>query len=174
MPFGRSKAPAVFQALVNDVLRDFLNVFVFVYLDDILIFSRSLEEHQVHVRSVLQRLLENRLYVKAEKCDFHASSVSFLGYLLAGGQVKTDPVKIKAVVEWPILDSRRQLQQFLSFANFYRRFVRNYSQVAAPLTRLTSSKIPFIWSPETHSVFITLKQLFTSAPILIHPDTSSS
>lgn len=115
---------------------------------------------------------ENRLYVKAKKCEFHASSVSFLGYILARGQVKTDPVKIKAVVEWPIPDSRRKLQQFLGFANFYRRFVRNYSQVAAPLTRLTSSKVPFIWSPEAHPAFTTLKQLFTSAPILIHPATS--
>lgn len=92
MPFGLTNAPAVFQALVNDILRDFLNRFVFVYLDDILIFSRNLEE---------QRLMENRLYVKAEKCELYSTAVNFLRYVLAGGQVKTDPAKIQAVKEWP-------------------------------------------------------------------------
>lgn len=95
-------------------------MFVFVYLDDSLIFSRTLEEHHFHVRSVLERLLENRLYMKAEKCEFHASSVSFLGDILAGGQVKMDPVKIKAVLERPFPESRNKLQGFLGFANFYR------------------------------------------------------
>lgn len=172
MPFGLTNAPAVFQTLVNDVLRDFLDRFVFVYLDDILIFSKDLKEHRIHVRAVLQRLLENKLYVKAEKCEFHAPSVSFLGYILAGGQVKTDPAKVKAVAEWPLPTSRKHLQGFLGFANFYRRFIRNYSQVAAPLTRLTSSKLPYHWSPEADAAFSRLKELFTSAPVLIHPDHS--
>ncbi|XP_024654489.2 uncharacterized protein LOC106675134 [Maylandia zebra] len=170
MPFGLTNAPAVFQNLVNDVLQDFLDRFVFVYLDDILIFSKDVVEHRAHVRAVLQRLLENKLYVKAEKCVFHSPSVSFLGYVLAGGQVKTDPVKVTAVVQWPVPASRRHLQRFLGFANFYRRFVRNYSQVAAPLTRLTSPKLPFIWSQEAGAAFTKLKALFTSAPVLVHPD----
>ncbi|KAK7910478.1 hypothetical protein WMY93_015162 [Mugilogobius chulae] len=93
MPFGLTNAPAVFQALINDVLRDFLNRFVFVYLDDILIFSKTLQEHEQHVRQVLQRLLENKLYVKAEKCEFHARKVSFLGFVVESGQVKADPEK---------------------------------------------------------------------------------
>ncbi|KAI3354966.1 hypothetical protein L3Q82_004757 [Scortum barcoo] len=96
MPFGLTNAPAVFQALINDVLRDFLNHFVFVYLDDILIFSRSLKEHQSHVHQVLQRLLENRLYVKKEKCEFHTSRVSFLGFIVERGQVQADPEKVDA------------------------------------------------------------------------------
>lgn len=99
MPFGLTNAPAVFQALVNDVMRDFLNRFVFVYLDDILIFSDSPEEHVYHVCQVLQRLLENKLFVKAEKCEFN--SVSFLGYIVGSGQVKPDPAKIQAVADWP-------------------------------------------------------------------------
>lgn len=127
MPFGLSNAPAFFQALVNDVLRDFLNVFVFVYLDDILIFSKDLSDHKRHVRSVLQRLLENKLFVKAEKCEFHGSSVTFLGFILEGGQIRPTEEKIKAVVDWPIPETRKQLQRFLGFANFYRRFIRNYS-----------------------------------------------
>lgn len=96
MPFGLMNAPAVFQALVNDVLRDFLNRFVFVYLDDILIFSKDKSEHVSHVRQVLQRLLENKLFAKAEKCEFHSSTVSYLAYIIKRGQVKTDPDKVRA------------------------------------------------------------------------------
>ena len=172
MPFGLTNAPAVFQALVNDILRDMLNHFIFVYLDDILIFSRNMEEHVQHVRLVLRRLLENKLFVKAEKCDFHVTSVSFLGFIIEQGQVKTDPAKVQAVAEWPKPTTRKQLQRFLGFANFYRRFIRDYSRVAAPLTQLTSPAIPFTWTPEVDIAFDTLKQLFTSAPILTHSDPS--
>ena len=170
MPFGLTNAPAVFQALVNDVLRDMINQFVFVYLDDILIFSRDLQEHVGHVRQVLQRLLENQLYVKAEKCDFHQHSTSFLGFIIAPGSIRMDPAKIRAVVDWPSPSSRKELQRFLGFANFYRRFIRNYSTVAAPLNSLTSSKIPFVWSPTAEQAFSALKRHFTTGPILVQPD----
>ncbi|XP_050924947.1 uncharacterized protein LOC108874699 [Lates calcarifer] len=172
MPFGLTNAPAVFQCLINDVLRDMLNRFVFVYLDDILIFSRTPDEHVQHVRLVLQRLLENRLFVKAEKCEFHVPSVSFLGFVVEKGQVRSDPAKIKAVVEWPTPTDRKQLQRYLGFANFYRRFIRDYSRVAAPLTKLTSVKSPFVWSPAAEAAFTKLKSLFSSAPVLCHPDPS--
>lgn len=170
MPFGLTNAPACFQALINDVLRDFLNVFVFVYLDDILIYSKTLPEHRQHVRLVLQRLLENRLFVKAEKCEFHQSSVSFLGFVLEGGRVRPSEDKVKAVLDWPVPETRRQLQRFLGFANFYRRFIRNYSQIALPLTALTSVKVVFSWTPEADVAFNELKSLFANAPILIQPD----
>lgn len=173
MPFGLTNAPAVFQALINDVLRDMLNRFVFVYLDDILIFSRTPQEHVQHVRLVLQRLLENRLYVKAEKCEFHLPSVSFLGFIVEKGQIKTDPAKVQAVTDWPTPSNRKQLQRFLGFANFYRRFIRNYSKVAAPLTKLTSVKVPFDWPPEAEAAFVKLKDLFCSAPVLSHPDPAA-
>ncbi|KAI3370277.1 hypothetical protein L3Q82_025062 [Scortum barcoo] len=110
--------------MINDVLRDMLNHFIFVYLDDILIFSRSLPEHTQHVRQVLQRLLENQLFVKAEKCEFHVSKVSFLGFIIAPGQLHPDPSKIKAVENCPTPSTRKK--QFLGFANFYHRFIHNY------------------------------------------------
>lgn len=172
MPFGLTNAPAVFQALVNDVLRDMLNKFVYVYLDDILIFSKNLQEHVQHVRLVLQRLLENRLYVKAEKCEFHATSVRFLGFVIEQGQIKADPEKVKSVAEWPKPETRKQLQRFLGFANFYRRFIKDYSKKAAPLTQLTSTRVPFRWSSEAEEAFCNLKTMFSSAPVLSHPDPS--
>lgn len=170
MPFGLTNAPAVFQALINDLLRDMINRFVFVYLDDILIFSRSPTEHELHVRQVLQRLLENKLFVKAEKCVFHVPSVSFLGYIIAQGQVQMDAAKVAAVSEWPVPSNVKQLQRFLGFANFYRRFIRNYSRIVSPLTALTSTSRTFQWSPEAEAAFTELKRRFVSAPVLIQPD----
>ena len=166
MPFGLTNAPAVFQALVNEVLQDFLNTFVVVYLYDILVFSKTPTEHARHVRQVLQRLLENRLFVKAEKCN----SVEFLGQILEEGRVRADPKKIRAVEEWPRPTDRTQLRRFLGFSNFYWRFIRGFSQVAAPLSALTSTNTPFSWSPATEEAFLSLKGLFTTAPVLIFPD----
>uniref|UniRef100_A0A669C7S5 Reverse transcriptase domain-containing protein n=1 Tax=Oreochromis niloticus TaxID=8128 RepID=A0A669C7S5_ORENI len=170
MPFGLTNAPAVFQALVNDVLRDFINHFVFVYLDDILIFSRSVSEHERHVKLVLQRLLQNRLFVKAEKCEFHVTTVSFLGFIIEQGDLRPDPGKVKAVLEWPAPPNRKQLQRFLGFANFYRRFIRDFSKIASPLTYLTSPKVLFQWGQAATEAFNHLKQRFASAPILSQPD----
>ncbi|KAF7640827.1 hypothetical protein LDENG_00011580, partial [Lucifuga dentata] len=130
--------------------------FVFIYLDDILIFSRSRDEHVHHVQSVLQHLLENSLFCKAEKCEFHVSSVSFLGFIVAEGSIQMDPEKVSAVTSWPVPESRKQLQRVLGFANFYRRFIRGYSSVAVPLT--------------AEEAFRDLKSRFTSSPILQMPE----
>ena len=170
MPFELTNAPAVFQVLVNDMLQDFLNTFVMVYLDDILVFSKTPMEHARHVRQVLQRLLENRLFVKAEKCVFSTNSVEFLGHILAEGRVRADPKKIRAVEEWLRPTGRTQLRRFLGFSNFYRRFIRGFSRVAAPLSALTSTNTPFSWSPAAEEAFLSLKGLFTMAPVLIFPD----
>lgn len=125
-----------------------------------------------HVRRVLQRLLENGLFVKAEKCEFHAQSVPFLGYIISTEGVRMDPERVKAVVNWPSPDSRKALQRFLGFANFYLRFIRNFSQLAAPLTALTSPRTTFRWSDVAEAAFAKLKGCFVSAPILISPDPS--
>ncbi|XP_023805578.1 uncharacterized protein LOC111946457 [Oryzias latipes] len=170
MPFGLTNAPAVFQCLINDVLRDFIDRFVFVYLDDILIYSKHPDQHRNHVRQVLQRLSENQLFVKAEKCLFHSTVVPFLGYIFEAGSIRPDPAKIEAVSKWEPPTTRKKLQQFLGFANFYRRFIRNYSSIAAPLTRLTSTVRAYQWNSDAQEAFDTLKNLFVTAPILIQPD----
>ena len=152
------------------MLRDFLNTFVVVYLDDILVFSWTPQEHTRHVRQVLHRLLENRLFVKTEKCVFHASSVEFLGHILEKGRVWADPKKVRAVEEWERPSDCTRRRRFLGFANFYRRFILGFSRVAAPLSVLTSTLHPFSWSPEAEAAFSELKTLFTMAPVLIFPD----
>ena len=111
MPFGLCNAPAVFQTFVNDILRDFLNVFVYVYLDDIFIFSPDSRTHVPQVRQVLQKLLENHLYVKAKKCEFHAATVYFLGHIVTANQVQMDPSKVSAVANWPTLTNKKKVQQ---------------------------------------------------------------
>lgn len=168
MPFGLVKAPAVFQALINDVLREMLNQFVFVYLDDILIFSKDLQEHVQHVRLVLQQLLRNHLFIKLEKSEFRVQEVSFLGFIESNGHIQMDPAKTKAVKKGPQLTSIKQVQHFLGFANFYRKFLQNFSAIAASLTTLTRKNIKgFQWTEEA---FCKLKGRFTSAPILTIPD----
>ncbi|KAG1926787.1 retrotransposable element [Pimephales promelas] len=171
MPFGLSNSPSVFQAFMNDVFRDMLDRWVIVYIDDILIYSDSLEEHVQHVRSVLQRLIQFHLYAKMEKCEFHQTSVSFLGYVISQDGVAMDEKKVRGVIDWPVPRTVKELQRFLGFANFYRRFIRNFSLIAAPLTALTkrhSSRIS--WNPEAQHAFQELKSRFTTAPILRHPD----
>ncbi|KAM9391592.1 uncharacterized protein KZ484_003110 [Pholidichthys leucotaenia] len=115
---------------------------------------------------VLQRLLENQLYVKAEKCEFHTTTTTFLGSIFSHNSIKPDPVKIKAISDWSITSSRKQLPQFLGFTNFYCHFIRNYSSLAHLLTTLTSTKSPFCWTQEANEAFTHLKSHFTEAPHL--------
>lgn len=119
-----------------DVLQDLLNLFVFIYLDEILIFSRSLKELEGHVNRVLQRLLDNHLYVKPEKCEFHFSQTQFLGFIVTPSHLEMDPKKVKAVHNWPTPATVKEVQRFIGFANFYRRFIKNFNLVVAPLTAL--------------------------------------
>ncbi|KAL0159827.1 hypothetical protein M9458_043552, partial [Cirrhinus mrigala] len=171
MPFGLCNSPAAFQHFINDVLRDMLGRWCYAYLDDILIYSKTLEEHTQHVRAVLQRLLAHQLYCKLEKCAFHQHSTTFLGFIISAQGVAMDPQKLEAVRSWPLPASLKQLQRFLGFANFYRRFIRGFSSIAAPLTALTKpSRGEFHLTPEATQAFRTLCHQFTTAPILTHPD----
>ncbi|KAI4902633.1 hypothetical protein NFI96_002208 [Prochilodus magdalenae] len=173
MSFGLRNAPSVFQAFINDVLRDMIGQFVIAYIDDILIYSSDYNSHVQHVRQVLTRLLKHQLYVKGEKCEFHLRSTSFLGYVISPEGVVMDDHKVDAVVNWPTPKSVRDLQRFLGFANFYRRFIRNFSTIASPLTSLLKGNAKRLaWNAQAESAFNELKARFTSASLLKHPDPS--
>ncbi len=169
MPFGLTNAPAIFQHLMNDIFREYLDDFVVCYLDDILIFSKNEEDHINHVRLVLEKLRTAGLYAKMEKCVFHQPQVEFLGYIISGKGLSMDPKKIQTVIDWKNPATVRDVQCFLGFANFYRIFIQNYSKIAAPLTRLTC-KDKLEWNAEADQAFEALKKAFTTAPILTHPD----
>ncbi|KAK3522827.1 hypothetical protein QTP86_004675 [Hemibagrus guttatus] len=169
--FGLTNAPAVFQSLINEVFQDILGKWVIAYIDDILVNSTSLQEHVRHVRAILSRLQQNHLYIKPEKCEFHRTTIMFLGYVILWQGVEMDLTKVRAVTEWPNPTTTKELQRFLGFANFYRRFIRNYSSVAGPLTSLLRGKPRRLsWSHQAQAAFIKLKDSFTMAPILHHPD----
>ncbi|XP_075057059.1 rho guanine nucleotide exchange factor 33 [Mixophyes fleayi] len=171
MPFGLSNAPAVFQDLINNVLREFLGSFVVVYLDDILIYSRSLEQHREHVRQVLLKLRHHHLYAKLKKCDFEVSRVTFLGYVISPKGFAMDPTKVQAILDWVQPSNLKAIQSFLGFANYYRKFISSFSILIAPITALTRKGAdPKIWSPTAVSAFKALKRAFMSAPVLRHPN----
>ncbi|KAK3508109.1 hypothetical protein QTP70_014380 [Hemibagrus guttatus] len=171
MPFGLTNAPAVFQSLINGVFQDILGKWVTAYIDDILVYSTSLEEHMRHVREVLSRLQWYHIFIKPEKCVFHQSTMLFLGYVITQQGVEMDVTKVQAVTEWPSPSTVKELQRFPGFANFYRRFIRNYSSVAGPLTSLLKGKPRRLaWMDQAQAAFQQLKGCFTSAPILRHPD----
>uniref|UniRef100_A0A670IHI8 Gypsy retrotransposon integrase-like protein 1 n=1 Tax=Podarcis muralis TaxID=64176 RepID=A0A670IHI8_PODMU len=172
MPFGLCNAPAVFQRYINHVFQDLLDKYVVVYLDDILIYSRDPAHHEGHVRTVLQRLREHRLYAKLSKCEFHQRTVDFLGHRLSPDGVQMDPGKVTAVREWAAPRNRKDLQRFLGFANYYRTFIADYAHRTTPLTRLLRPKTPFSWDKEAEEAFQGLKACFQRAPILQHPDPS--
>ncbi|KAK3545548.1 hypothetical protein QTP70_008157 [Hemibagrus guttatus] len=170
MHFGLTNAPAVFQSLINEVFQDILGRWVIAYIDDILVYSTSLEEHVRHVRAILSRLRQNHNYIKPEKCEFHRTTNTFLGYVILRQGVKMDLTKVHVVTELPNPTTIKELQWFLGFANFYRRFIRNYSSVAGPLTSLLQGKPRRLsWSDQAQAAFIKLKDSFTTASILHHP-----
>ncbi|KAL0200303.1 hypothetical protein M9458_003490, partial [Cirrhinus mrigala] len=171
MPFGLVNSPSVFQSFINDVFRDMLGRWVIIYMDDILVYSETMDAHISHVREVLKRLISHQLYAKAEKCEFHQTVTTFLGYVVGPDGVAMDDSKVQAVLRWPRPANVKELQRFLGFANFYRRFIRNFSAVAAPLTSMVkknNSKLS--WSQAASEAFELLKRRFATAPILHHPD----
>ncbi|MBW0580610.1 hypothetical protein O181_120325 [Austropuccinia psidii MF-1] len=168
MPFGLTNAPASFQNLVNDIFADFLDIFVVVYLDDIMVFSSSQEEHVKHVASVLQRLRDNNLFAKASKCVFHASSVEYLGYVVSSEGLKMDSSKVQQILNWPQPKNIKALQSFLGFAKFYCHLIKNYFKKISALTALLKKDSPLIFNEEALSQFQILKEAFTTAPILPH------
>jgi hypothetical protein len=184
MPFGLTNAPAVFQRLMNHIMADIVGLYCGVFMDDILVFSKDETEHIKHVREILSRLRKHHLYVKFEKCLFHKDSVPFLGFIVSKAGISADPEKVRAIVDWKIPRSVRQVQSFLGLANYYRRFVPRFSTIALPLTNLTKKGVDYKWTDECQRAFNSMKKILTSAPVLtmanpnqpffIHTDASSS
>lgn len=167
MYFGLTNFPATFQALMNIIFADLVaEGKVAVYLDDILIWSNDLTEHRKVVHEVLNCLQEYDLYLRPEKCEFEKSQVKYLGLVISEGRVRMDLTKVKVVTNWPTPRNLRDVRAFIGFANFYRRFIKDFSKHARLLYDLTKKDTPFIWSETQQSVFDSLKSAFTSQPIL--------
>ena len=168
MPFGLSNAPGAFQRFMNDVFADMLDVCVVVYLDNILIYSSDKATHRKQVKEVLRRLRKHGLYAKPEKCEFDRESVEYLGYILSPAGLTMASDKIQTIQDWPEPRRVKDIQSFLDFANFYRRFIYNFSDITVPLTRLTRKNVPFLFGDAEREAFNYLKSAFSSAPILTH------
>ncbi|KAL0546687.1 hypothetical protein IC582_016599 [Cucumis melo] len=174
MSFGLTNAPTVFMDLMNRVFREFLDTFVIVFIDDILIYSKTEAEHEEHLRMVLQTLQNNKLYEKFSKCEFWLKQVSFLGHVVSKAGVSVDPAKIEAVTSWTRPSTVSEVRSFLGLAGYYRRFVENFSRIAIPLTQLTRKGAPFVWSKTCEDSFQNLKQKLVTAPVLTVPDGAGS
>jgi hypothetical protein len=172
MPFGLTNAPTTFMRLMDDVLRPFTNSFVVVYLDDILIFNRTWEEHMQHIQQVLGTLRQHKLYANLEKCSFGMNRVQYLGYIVDEHGVHVDPAKIQVIRDWPAPTTLTELQSFLGLANFYRRFVLGFSHIAWALSQVTKGggKEKFAWGKAQQQAFDDLKHRLCSAPVLSLPD----
>ena len=157
MPFGLTNAPATFMDLMNRVFHECLDRFVIVFIDDILDYSKSLEEHEDHLRIVLQILRDKKLYAKLKKCEFWLNQVVFLGHVISKDGITMDPSKTEAVVSWDRPTNVSEVRNFLGLAGYYRRFVEGFSRITAPLTHLTWKNAKFEWKEECEKSFQELK-----------------
>jgi hypothetical protein len=156
---------------MNDIFREWLDDFVVVYIDDILIYSSSMEEHAEHLRKVFQRLRENKLYVKLEKCEFGVTEVDFLGHRITQDDLKMDDHKVKAILDWEPPRSVPALRSFLGLASYYRKFIKNFAKIGAPLTNLLKKfAVTYDWDEACDKAFETLKGILVKAPVLKLPD----
>jgi hypothetical protein len=170
MSFGLTNAPAYFMFLMNKVFMEYLDKFVVVFIDDILVYSRSEEEHDEHLRLALQKLREHRLYAKLSKCEFWMEQVIFLGHVISKGGVSVDPSKVQDVLRWNALTSVGDIQSFLGLTGYYRRFIEGFSKISKPMTELLEKVNKFEWTPACEASFQEFKKRLTTAPILVIPD----
>ena len=170
MPFGLCNAPATFQRTMDTVLRGIKEKFVLVYLDDVIIYSKTFSEHLQHIIEVLNRIREANLRLKAEKCHFAATELQFLGHVVGKEGVKPDPEKIDKMVNYPEPNNLRELRGVLGLFSYYRRFIKDFAQVADPLYQLLKKDTPYIWTELQQKAFEKLKKKLTEAPIVQYPD----
>ncbi|KAI3819877.1 hypothetical protein L1987_13729 [Smallanthus sonchifolius] len=170
MPFGLTNALAVFMDLMNRVCKPYLDKFVIVFIDDILIYSKTKADHEQHLRLVLDLLKKEQLYAKFSKCEFWLKEVQFLGHIVNEKGIHVDPTKMEAVKNWNVPKTPTEVRSFLGLAGYYRRFISNFSKIAVPLTALTHKGKPYEWGPKQEEAFQTLKQKLCNAPILTLPE----
>ena len=162
-------APAQFMDMINALLGEYLDQFVLVFLDDILIYSANIDEHVEHLRKVLEILKKERLYAKASKCEMVKTSVEFLGQQISAGGITPTEAKLEAVKAWSRPQNLHNIRSFLGFANYYRRFVKNFAAIANPLTELTKKGMLWQWGPMQKRAFQELKDALCAAPVLQYP-----
>nr|GEZ56425.1 putative reverse transcriptase domain-containing protein [Tanacetum cinerariifolium] len=169
MPFGLTNAPAVFMDLMNRVFHECLDKFVIVFIDDILVYSKTREEHEDHLRIVLEILSQKKLYVKFSKCDFWLGQVAFLGHIVSADGITMDPAKVEAITKWPRPTTVTEVRSFLGLEGYYQRFVEGFSLLALPLTKLIRKEEKFVWNEEREKSFEELKRRLVSSPVLNLP-----
>ena len=173
MFFGLTNSLATFETMMDDIFKDLITEgVVVVYLDDILILTKTVEKHQEVVHKVLDILQFHNLSLKPEKCEFEKTSIEYLGVVISQNSIMMDPAKVARVSEWPTPTTKKEVQSFLGFVNFYRRVIEGFSHIARPLFNLTKNNSDFQWSPDEQSTFDSLKEKVTSAPILTLPNNS--
>jgi hypothetical protein len=171
MYFGLTNSPATFQTMMNEIFQDLITEgVVSVYLDDIPIFTNSLEEHRRIARLVLDCMREHKLYLWPEKCEFEKTRIEYLGVIISHNKVEMDPVKIAGVADWPTPSNKKEVQSFIGFVNFYQHFIPGFSHHARALFNLTMKDVRFIWGLPQEDSFMKLKELVTSAPVLVLPN----
>jgi len=167
--FGLTNALVTFMDLMNQIFRPYLDKFVVVFIDHVLVYSKDKEEYAHHLQIVLQTLREHQLYAKLKKCEFWLEKVMYLGHILSKKGIKVDPQKIKAIMEWLRLANVTKVRSFLSLVGYYKRFVKDFSKIASPLTNLLKKVVKFEWTSKCDEAFQELKNRLTSAPILTLP-----
>ncbi|GBC54389.2 enzymatic polyprotein, putative [Rhizophagus irregularis DAOM 181602=DAOM 197198] len=170
MPFGLTNAPATFQRVMDEILEEFIDDFVVVYIDDIMIFSENLEDHMEHLEKVLKRLQEHNLIIKLKKCKFLERDIEFLEHIVGNGRLRPDEKKIEKVQGIKEPETVKEVRSFLGLCSYYRKFVENFSKIAKPLTSLVKKETEFIWGEEQQKAFDTLKEKLTKYPILQYPN----
>jgi hypothetical protein len=174
MSFGLTNAPAYFMYMMNKVFMEYLNKFIMVFIDDILVYSRSEEVHNGHLRLVLQKLRYHKLYAKLSKCEFWLKQVTFLGHVISKGGISVDPSKVQDVLSWRAPTSVSDIQSFLGLARYYRRFIEGFSKICKPMTELLEKDKQFEWTPACEASFQELKKRATTALVLVMLDVEKS